>query len=116
MKKRFMLMMGAVVLMAGFMGCGSKTANEAAQTAKTADKAIEARSEVVEVAPVEEQTANADVDDILTQDSDASNDEKVGEDILVAYFSRADENYNVGFIEKGNTAILAEIIARIIPF
>lgn len=31
--------------------------------------------------------------------------------ILVAYFSRADENYNVGVIEKGNTQILAEFIA-----
>ena len=32
--------------------------------------------------------------------------------ILVAYFSRADENYNVGVIEKGNTQILAEFIAQ----
>lgn len=31
--------------------------------------------------------------------------------ILVAYFSRADENYGVGVIEKGNTQILAEFIA-----
>lgn len=32
--------------------------------------------------------------------------------ILVAYFSRADENYNVGNISKGNTKIVAEIIAE----
>jgi len=32
--------------------------------------------------------------------------------ILVAYFSRADENYNVGVVEKGNTQILAEFIAQ----
>ena len=32
--------------------------------------------------------------------------------ILVAVFSRADENYAVGFIEKGNTMILAEMIAE----
>lgn len=31
--------------------------------------------------------------------------------VLVAYFSRADENYNVGYIEKGNTQIVAEMIA-----
>ena len=29
---------------------------------------------------------------------------------LIAYFSRADENYSVGVIEKGNTEILAEMI------
>ena len=31
--------------------------------------------------------------------------------ILVAYFSLADEQYEVGIIEKGNTEIIAEIIA-----
>ena len=35
-----------------------------------------------------------------------------GKRALVVYFSRADENYNVGYIEKGNTRILAEIIAE----
>jgi flavodoxin len=32
--------------------------------------------------------------------------------ILIAYFSRAGENYNVGVIEKGNTEIVAEMIAE----
>ena len=32
--------------------------------------------------------------------------------VLVAVFSRADENYNVGVIEKGNTLIVAEMIAE----
>ncbi len=31
--------------------------------------------------------------------------------ILVAFFSRAGENYNVGYIKKGNTHIIAEMIA-----
>ncbi len=32
--------------------------------------------------------------------------------ILVAVFSRADENYSVGIITKGNTMVLAEMIAE----
>ena len=32
---------------------------------------------------------------------------------LVLVFSRADENYNVGYVEKGNTRILAEMAADI---
>ena len=32
--------------------------------------------------------------------------------ILIAYFSRAGENYSVGVIDKGNTAIVAEQIAQ----
>ncbi|MBD5085111.1 MAG: hypothetical protein HDT33_08700 [Clostridiales bacterium] len=31
--------------------------------------------------------------------------------VLVAYFSRPGENYNVGTVEKGNTAVVAELIA-----
>ncbi|MBR2207334.1 MAG: hypothetical protein IJ859_00840 [Synergistaceae bacterium] len=31
---------------------------------------------------------------------------------LVVVFSRADENYSVGYVEKGNTMILAEMIAN----
>ena len=43
----------------------------------------------------------------------SSNNDPVQSDgkILIAYFSRADENYSVGYIEKGNTEIIAEIIA-----
>ncbi len=32
--------------------------------------------------------------------------------VLVACFSRADENYSVGYIEKGNTLIVGEMIAE----
>ena len=32
--------------------------------------------------------------------------------ILIAYFSRTGENYSVGFIDKGNTNIIAEMIAE----
>lgn len=32
--------------------------------------------------------------------------------ILVAYFSRTGENYSVGYIEKGNTHIVADMIAE----
>ena len=32
--------------------------------------------------------------------------------MLIAYFSRAGENYSVGVIEKGNTELLAEIVAE----
>lgn len=32
---------------------------------------------------------------------------------IIIYFSRADENYAVGFIEKGNTEIIAEYIKEL---
>ena len=46
-------------------------------------------------------------DDSKTKSGNMSTEKKC----LVAFFSRADENYAVGYIEKGNTHIVAEMIA-----
>ena len=46
-------------------------------------------------------------DDSKTKTGNMSTEKKC----LVAFFSRADENYAVGYIEKGNTHIVAEMIA-----
>lgn len=47
-------------------------------------------------------------------DKTSASTEKPASDkkILVAYFSRTGEEYNVGFIKKGNTAVVAEMIAQ----
>ena len=42
----------------------------------------------------------------------AASSAPAGKRALVVYFSRADENYVVGNVEKGNTRILAEMIAE----
>ena len=52
--------------------------------------------------PVSENKAN----EILNNQSDNNSSSK----ILVVYFSRTGENYNVGNIEVGNTAIMASFI------
>ena len=52
----------------------------------------------------DESTVTTQADTETPTDSD-------GKNILVAYFSRADENYNVGTIDVGNTQIVAEYIA-----
>ena len=44
-------------------------------------------------------------------DPDETNSENSSK-ILVSFFSRADENYSVGFIEKGNTHIIADMIVE----
>ena len=43
-------------------------------------------------------------------EAEKTNDE--GSHILVAYFSRAGENWQVGVVEKGNTEIMAELLAE----
>ena len=47
----------------------------------------------------------SDSSDVTNQAETEAPTESDGKNILVAYFSRADENYNVGTIDKGNTQI-----------
>ncbi len=54
-------------------------------------------------APVSNNTAPA---------NDAPADDKTGSKVLIVYFSRTGEQYTVGVIDKGNTAIVAEMIAE----
>lgn len=50
--------------------------------------------------------------DIAAESKELPQEETSEKNILVAYFSLADEQYEVGVIEKGNTEIIAEIIAE----
>lgn len=58
----------------------------------------------------EQPTTSAEPTTISLESSDLMNTTQANK-ILIAYFSRADENYGVGVIEKGNTQIIAEMIA-----
>ena len=56
----------------------------------------------------DEIIADNELNNIETTDSTTNSDRK----ILIAYFSRAGENYNVGVVEKGNTELMNENIVE----
>lgn len=56
----------------------------------------------------DEIIADNELNNIETTDSTTNSDRK----ILIAYFSRAGDNYNVGVVEKGNTELIAENIVE----
>lgn len=89
-------------------GQTEKTESESSQI--TAD--ISSKDEQAEAAePLESETETAET---LENGTGTSGDENNSKDshILVAYFSLAGEQYEVGVIEKGNTEIIAEMIAE----
>lgn len=51
-------------------------------------------------------------EDVTSTTSDASVGDTADNNILVAYFSLAGEQYGVGVIEEGNTSIIAHMIAE----
>ena len=81
--KKFLILMLSLMTIF-FAGCGEEKISDSEKT------------------PAPEKNSSA------LENKNATSDKK----ILVAYFSRADENYNVGNISKGNTKIVAEIIAE----
>ena len=88
-----------IILILCMTGCGSSKQNI------TIEQPVE---NSVKKAAV---TETADVPQ--TQDSEISAEtETAANDTIVVYFSREGEQYNVGVIDKGNTAIIADIIAE----
>ena len=61
----------------------------------------------------QESASSASAETSLPPESGDAQSSKGGSgNILIAYFSRAGENYKVGVIEKGNTQLIAEMIAE----
>ena len=80
-------------------GCaGSRTINESYVTTDSS-------------AAVTETSVSSETDPSV-QTSEKTESTVPGSGILVVYFSRTGEQYNVGVIDKGNTSIVAEMIAE----
>ena len=86
MKKILAVLLAALLLLT--LGCGSK--NTAADDAEEDHTALDLSQPLKPPASFE------------------------GKRVLVAFFSRAGENHEVGYVEKGNTALLAEQLAELI--
>ena len=93
-----------LAMLMGLCACGST----APQTTSTPASAPESTPEPVP--PAEEAAAPEETAEESETAGEAQ--EASGSNILVLYFSRTGEQYNVGVIEKGNTAIVAEMIGE----
>ncbi len=92
-----------------FTACGSSEPASAPNVAESEKAAVQEKLNKSESKVEEIETS----DTVKTDTSEEMRTENTSEvtNILVAYFSRADENYNVGTVEVGNTQIVAEYIA-----
>ena len=102
MKKHLRAFLASVLVIAmvfSLMGCGGSQ-EDAAEP--------EEQEEAVTEETAEEETADEE-----TSEEAASPEEPASEGgVLVVYFSRTGEQYQVGVIDKGNTAIVAEMVAE----
>lgn len=98
----------SVLLILSLAACGS---TDGTKDNSAAGEAMTGRQEAIP----ETETSQNDVQSEQEQQTDSapqdpSTETDNGSDILVVYFSRTGEQYNVGVIDKGNTAIVAEMI------
>lgn len=99
MKKNFVLILMSALLVFAFTACG--------QTASDPD----APQSGIE-GTVSSATPDTQDDQSAPDNSEEAAGKPAASETLVAYFSRAGENYGVGVVEKGNTEIIAEMIAE----
>ena len=104
-----LLTFAAVPAFAGCAAAGGEDAqNTTAET--TAEEQITEASEAQTTESVaQEVTTSSETAEETTQSSEEKGTDS---DTLVVYFSRTGEQYTVGEIDKGNTAIVAEMIAE----
>lgn len=113
MKHQIALIASALFMALTITACGASEPASAPSVAETDKAAVQEKlnkqdGKTDETKADDKQSDNSAV---TTQAETEAPTDSDGKNILVAYFSRADENYNVGTIDKGNTQIIAEYIA-----
>ena len=113
MKKGAALLLATVLMLTG---CGSSSASTGTTApAETAKETVKETVEETQTGAVSTATATTEQpeDDGKKSAANAAGTEtESSTDTLVIYFSRTGEQYTVGVIEKGNTAIVAEMLAE----
>ena len=103
--KRILFLVLAAVMVFALAACGNKPS----VPQNTNEPEAAATQNPTESMPANRQTSEPDT----TSGTDPATDAPSAETkILVVYFSRTGEQYSVGVIDKGNTAIVAEMIAE----
>ena len=100
-KKLVGIIIAIVILVAAVVGVIYLVSNDSLN--KDSNENSKALGTTIKTNKVEEKEAN------MVEDEEEDKDE-LDKKILIAYFSRADENYEVGNVDVGNTEIMAGFI------
>ena len=105
MKKRMIMALTLMCMMllaaCGKTSTGGDTSAPQKEETTQVDATTETQTDTLESLPADSENA----EDVAEPASGSTN-------VLVVYFSRTGEQYGVGVIDKGNTAIVAEMIAE----
>ncbi len=94
--KRIIALLTVIALVLAFAGCSANTKNDSTEAATTANA----------------ETATAAKESATTENKASATETGSGSKSIVVCFSCTGEQYGVGVIEKGNTAIVADMIVE----
>ena len=113
MKRKIISFFSAIALCFTLTACNSSEPASAPSVADGDKAAVQDKLNKTESkTDTSEESKTSDTANSNNSDEALPESTNDGTNILVAYFSRADENYNVGVVKVGNTQILAEYIAE----
>ena len=107
MKKKLVTILSISCLLTMIVGCGQSSENSKAQDDSQASGLQNEAADEQSASAVQTREEDAEVASEETDDASSN-----GSNGLVVYFSRTGEQYSVGVIEKGNTAIVADMIVE----
>ena len=93
-------------------GCGNTAGNSAEPVNEQTQESDTAVTESESEEPAQTESEPEPVAEETAPEEEPPAEEETGSSILVLYFSRTGEQHNVGVIDKGNTEIVAEMIAE----
>ena len=113
-KRKVFILILSVMVMTSLAGCGSAEKESEATTSqiKTTQENVKDEKQTAETVTDDVATEQTEVEADNSKDEGNSEEPTSGSNVLVVYFSRTGEQYTVGVIDKGNTAIVAEMIAE----
>ena len=110
MKKRIIVGVMMVCMLA-LAGCGQSNTSADSNTNGNTQERQTAEKDETEGSENSDATAR-DTETPIEENNEETDTAGSLSDTLVVYFSRTGEQYNVGVIDKGNTAIVADMIAE----
>lgn len=108
-KKQMFALLLCLLMVFALAACGASAENTAGMDStsqKSTSQKAESASDTAETEATQVDEAQQVESSITTDTEEPSG----GSNILVVYFSRTGEQYGVGVIDKGNTAIVADMI------
>ena len=111
--KKLLLSTIILVVVLSISACSTPAATIQAEQSTPTEVVPSQTVEATSTAQVTESPLATTAEPELAQTTDDPLATDAAPKVLIAFFSRAGENINVGFIEKGNTHVIAEIIAEL---